>query len=85
MELLEKNILEKKMFLLQSIIEINDEITLKNVESVLEMSQIEKYRNNLKPFSLDEFYDILDNAQADILNNRLISNEDLDIEIDKWN
>jgi hypothetical protein len=73
------------MFLLQSIIEINDEITLKNVESVLEMSQIEKYRNNLKPFSLDEFYDILDNAQADILNNRLISNEDLDIEIDKWN
>jgi hypothetical protein len=85
MELLKKNMLEKKMSLFQSIINIEDEYTINLIESTLQYSNIEKNRNNLKPFSLDEFYDLLDKAQDDILNNRLISNEDLEKEINLWN
>lgn len=78
-------LLEKKMSLLQSIMNIDDEYTLKNVESVLQYSKIEKYRSELKPFTLSEFYGILDKSEDDILNGRVISNEDLEKEIELWN
>ena len=78
-------ILEKKKNIMQMIMNYEDLNILSEVESLLLIGNNESLRKELKPFTLDEFYAILDKAEDDIINGRVISNEELEKEIALWN
>lgn len=58
---------------------------LSEIESLLLLGKNESLSKELKPFSLEEFYAILAKAEDDILNGRVITNKDLEKEIELWN
>jgi len=74
-------ILEKKKNLVQMIMNSEDMNILSEIESLLLLNKNESLSKELKPLTLDEFYAILDKAEDDILNGRVITNEDLAKEI----
>ena len=78
-------ILEKKKNLVQMIMNSEDMNILSEIESLLLLGKNESLSKELKPLTLDEFYSILDKAEDDILNGRVITNEDLAKEIALWN
>ncbi len=78
-------ILEKKKNLVQMIMNSEDMNILSEIESLLLLGKNESLSKELKPLTLDEFYAILAKAEDDILNGRVITNEDLEKEIELWN
>ena len=78
-------ILEKKKNLVQMIMNSEDMNILSEIESLLLLGKNESLSEELKPLTLDEFYAILAKAEDDILNGRVITNEDLAKEIALWN
>jgi hypothetical protein len=74
-------ILEKKKNLVQMIMNSEDMNILSEIESLLLLGKNESLSKELKPLTLDEFYAILAKAEDDILNGRVITNEDLAKEI----
>lgn len=78
-------ILEKKKNLVQMIMNSEDMNILSEIESLLLLGKNESLSKELKPFSLEEFYAILAKAEDDILNGRVITNKDLEKEIELWN
>jgi hypothetical protein len=78
-------ILEKKKNLVQMIMNSEDMNILSEIESLLLLGKNESLSKELKPLTLDEFYAILAKAEDDILNGRVITNEDLAKEIALWN
>ena len=78
-------ILEKKKNLVQMIMNSEDMNILSEIESLLLLGKNESLSEELKPLTLDEFYAILAKAEDDILNGRVITNEDLEKEIELWN
>lgn len=78
-------IVEKKKNIMQMVLNSEDMNILIEIESLLLLGRNESVYKELKPFSLEEFYAILDKAEDDILNGRVITNEDLEKEIVLWN
>ncbi len=78
-------ILEKKKNLVQMIMNSEDMNILSEIESLLLLNKNDSLSKELKPLTLDEFYAILAKAEDDILNGRVITNEDLAKEIALWN
>lgn len=78
-------ILEKKKNLVQMIMNSEDMNILSEIASLLLLNKNDSLSKELKPLTLDEFYAILAKAEDDILNGRVITNEDLEKEIALWN
>jgi hypothetical protein len=78
-------ILEKKKNLVQMIMNSEDMNILSEIASLLLLNKNDSLSKELKPLTLDEFYAILAKAEDDILNGRVITNEDLAKEIALWN
>jgi hypothetical protein len=69
---------KKKMLILQWLIQLQSETYLNKVEELYKEFQKSEYEANIKPMSLDELYEIINQAEDDILNNRLIAHEEIE-------
>lgn len=63
---------------------LDNERLIDAIEMFIHRGKVEAYEANLKPMSLQEFYDEINQALSDDKNNRLISTEDLKNKIREW-
>lgn len=78
------NIEARKLSLIQEFLRVDNEQIINALENLLHKIKSEKFEENLKPMSLQQFNDDIDQAVEDEKNNRLLSNYDLQQKIQKW-
>lgn len=78
------NIAARKLNVIEEFLRISDEKTILKFESLLRDLEDKKVPENLKPMTLDEFYSMIDQAEDDIKNGRVIETKELLKKIDSW-
>ncbi|MFT4063092.1 MAG: hypothetical protein QM642_12135 [Edaphocola sp.] len=78
------NIEAKKLSLIQEFLRVDNEKIINALEALLHKSKYDHFEESIKPMSLKQFNDEIDQAIDDEQNNRLISNDDLKQKIKKW-
>lgn len=78
------NIAARKLNVIEEFLRISDEKTILKFESLLRDLEDKKVSENLKPMTLDEFYSMIDQAEDDIKNGRVIETKELLKKIDSW-
>lgn len=78
------NIAARKLNVIEEFLKISDEKTILKFESLLRDLEDKKVPENLKPMTLDEFYSMIDQAEDDIKNGRVIETKELLKKIDSW-
>ena len=71
------NIDARKMNLVRWLIQLQNETYLNDVEQIYYEYQKSKYESDLHPMSLDELYNLIEKAEKDIFQNRIIYHEDI--------
>lgn len=79
------NIEARKLSLIQEFLRVDNEKIISALENLLRKSKSEDFEQNLKPMSLKQFNDEIDQALEDEKNGRLISSTDLKQKIQEWN
>ena len=79
------NIEARKISLIQEFLKIDNEKIISAIENFLHKTKSEKFDENIKPMSLEEFYFEIDKALEDEKNNRITNAKDLKKKIKEWN
>lgn len=74
----------RKLNLIEEFLKISDENIIEKLEYFINIEKQKQYDKDIKPMSLDEFYDMIDQAKQDKANGRLVSHEDLKERIKSW-
>ena len=75
----------KKLHFVQEFLRLKDENLIDKLSDLLRIEKKKKIEKELKPFSQNEFNDIIDSAESDSENGRLTSAKELKNEIGSWN
>jgi hypothetical protein len=75
----------KKLHFVQEFLRLKDENLIDKIVDLLRNEKKKKIEKELPPFSKKEFDEIIDSAESDSENGRLISARELKNEIDSWN
>lgn len=75
---------EKKLKLIEEFLRISDEHVLDKLEAIIRMENQKKYSEGIKPMSLNELHEMIDEAKLDYQNGRVTSHEDLKKEVLTW-
>ena len=78
------NLENRKLALIEAFLSIDSEDVINDIENLLGKRKVRFPEESLKPMSLRQFNDEIDQALDDEKNDRLISTEDLRISIEKW-
>ncbi len=78
------NIQARKLNLIEEFIRISDESIIEKLESFIITEKKKQYERDLKPMSLKEFHDMIDQAKQDKANGRVISHEELKKRVKTW-
>jgi hypothetical protein len=78
------NIQARKLSLIEEFLRINDEQIIVKLESFLKYEKARVLENELKPMSVNEFYELIDKSLDDSKNGRIISTNDLKEKIKTW-
>lgn len=78
------NLEARKISLVQEFLRIDNEKIIIALENLLHKRKSELFEENLKPMSLDQFNNEINQAIDDSNNNRLISAKDLKSKVQKW-
>lgn len=78
------NLEARKISLVQEFLRIDNEKIIIALENLLHKRKSELFEENLKPMSLDQFNNEINQAIDDSNNNRLISAKDLKSNVQKW-
>lgn len=74
----------RKIHFVQEFLQLKNEALIEKFENILRVEKQKSYKESLQPMSIEEFNDMIDKAEEDSKNGRLISSEDLRKEIDSW-
>jgi hypothetical protein len=74
----------KKLNFVQEFLRIKSEEIVDKLEKVLKSERKKEYEKDLSPMTNDEFNKIIDDAEADSINGRMTSAEDLKKDIGTW-
>lgn len=74
----------KKIHFVQEFLRINDEEIIDKLNNLLKVERKNKVEKKLKPFTIEEFNEMIDRAESDSLSGRLISAQEMKKEIDSW-
>lgn len=74
----------RKLNLIEEFLKISDENIIEKLEYFINIEKQKQYDKDIKPMSLDEFHDMIDQAKQDKANGRLVSHEDLKERIKSW-
>lgn len=78
------NIEARKISLIQEFLKIDNEKIISAIENFLHQSNSKNLEQNLKPMSLEDFYNEIDKALEDEKNNLITSAKDLKKKIKEW-
>jgi hypothetical protein len=78
------NIQAKKLNLIEKLIGLSDTTTINKIDKLLNKTVISSYETKLKPMTDSEYKLKLERAEKDLKNGRVISQEDLEKESEKW-
>ncbi|MGE0018413.1 MAG: hypothetical protein AB7S72_02000 [Draconibacterium sp.] len=74
----------KKINFVQEFLRINDEEIIDKLSNLLRVERKNKAEKELKPFTIEEFNEMIDRAESDSATGRLISAQEMKKEIDSW-
>jgi hypothetical protein len=78
------NIQARKLVLIEEFLRINDESLITKLESFIKQEKKISHERNLKPMSLTEFHEMIDQAKSDSDAGRVISHQDLKKKVKTW-
>jgi hypothetical protein len=78
------NIQARKLILIEEFIRISDESLITKLESFIKQEKKDSHEKSLKPMSLNEFHEMIDQAKRDSDAGRVISHQDLKKKVKTW-
>ena len=78
------NIEARKISLIKEFLKIDNEKIISAIENFLHQSNSKNLEQNIKPMSLEDFYNEIDKAVEDEKNNRITNVKDLKKKIKEW-
>jgi hypothetical protein len=78
------NIQDRKLVLIEEFLHIDDESLIDKLESLIRQEKKILYERDLKPMSLNEFHQMIDQAKQDSETGRVISHEELTKKVKTW-
>ena len=74
----------RKLILIEEFLRITDESLITKLELLMRQEKKTAHEKNLKPMSLTEFHDMIDQAKRDSDNGRVISHQELKEKVKTW-
>ncbi|MCX6307711.1 MAG: hypothetical protein NTY32_02385 [Bacteroidia bacterium] len=74
----------KKLKLIEEFLSISDEKLIDNLDLMIQKVKLKGYEESLKPMSLIELRDMVEESISDYKNGDVISQEDFEKEISTW-
>ena len=74
----------RKISIIQEFLRINSEELINKLDKFLHDEKKKIYEKELKPMSLDSFNDMIDKAEDDSVNGRVVEAKILRKDIEKW-
>ena len=74
----------RKINLIQEFLRINSEDLINKLDKFLQIEKSKIYKQELKPMSMDSFNTIIDQAEDDAANGRVVEAKNLRKDIEKW-
>jgi len=68
----------------EEFIRISDESFIEKLESLIRIEKKKQHERELKPMSLNEFHEMIDQAKDDKAKGRVVSHEDIKKKIKAW-
>jgi len=78
------NIQARKLVLIEEFLRISDENFITKIESFIKQEKKMSHELNLKPMSLNEFHEMIDQAKQDSDEGRVISHQELKKKVKTW-
>ena len=78
------NIEARKLELIEEFLRISDESIIEKLEVLIRVEKRKLYEQELKPMSVNEFHDMIDQAKLDKEDGRVISHKDLKKRVKTW-
>ena len=78
------NIQARKLILIEEFLRISDESLIARLESFIKQEKKDIHERSLKPMSLNEFHEMIDQAKLDSDAGRVISHQDLKKKVKTW-
>lgn len=78
------NIQARKLVLIEEFLRISDENLITKLESFIKQEKKVSHDRNLKPFSLEEFHEMIDQAKRESGAGRVISHPQLKKKVKTW-
>ena len=78
------NIQARKLVLIEEFLRISDESLITKLESFIKHEKKVTHERNLKPMSVSEFHEMIDQAKRDSDAGRIISHQDLKKKVKTW-
>jgi hypothetical protein len=78
------NIQARKLILIEEFLRISDESLITKIESFIKQEKKVSHERNLKPMSLNEFHEMIDQAKRDSDAGRVISHQELKKKVKAW-
>jgi len=78
------NIQARKLVLIEEFLRISDETLITKLESFIRQEKKISHEMNLKPMSINEFHEMIDQAKQDSDAGRVISHEELKKKVKTW-
>ncbi|MHC1703759.1 MAG: hypothetical protein AB9846_07615 [Tenuifilaceae bacterium] len=78
------NIQARKLVLIEEFLRISDESLITKLESFIKQEKKVSHERNLKPMSLNEFHETIDQAKRDSDAGRVISHLELKKKVKTW-
>jgi hypothetical protein len=75
---------ERKLVIIEEFLRITDESFITKLESLIKHEKKVSHERNLKPMSLSEFNEMIDQAKSDSDAGRVISHQDLKKKVKPW-
>ena len=78
------NIQSRKLVLIEEFLRISDETLITKLELFIRQEKKISHERNLKPMSINEFLEMIDQAKQDSEAGRVISHEELKKKVKTW-
>jgi predicted transcriptional regulator len=78
------NIQARKLVLIEEFLRISDESLITKLESFIKQEKKVSHERNLKPMSLKEFHEMIDESKRDFEAGRVISHQELKKKVKSW-
>lgn len=78
------NIQARKLVLIEEFLRISDESLIEKLESLIRQEKKASHEKSLKPMSMNEFNEMIDQAKQDSDAGRVISHQELKKKVKSW-